>query len=233
MEANRPITYCELNIAQSNIAESVVISEFNNKIVESREQINAIGEAVEIFKNNFQNNVQRSKECAQQIAGLKNAIRTNETEQQIHALVTEANQIWQRIMRESHSILNSIRFVVNLLGEAQHILINKRLCTWKHEQIMIGYGDGNTGTTVNVQEKKVHLENALDLIQQQLEELLECVLNARTLLDMIRRCYCQASYVDNLEKETTRVITIILQKLIYSCLVIDDQPPQVIKKDTR
>ena len=230
MQANRSITFCELSTAQPNIAESV-ISEFNNKIEESCEQIIVIGGAVETFKNNFQNNVQRSKECAQQIVGLQNAIRTNENEQQIDALVTEANQIWLRILQEGHPILESIRIVVNSLGEAQRILVDKLLRAWKHDQILAGYGYADTGITVNVQD--THLKNALDLIQQQFEELLECVLNTRTLLDVIRGCYSQASYVDSVEKEATRVITIILQKLIYSCLVVDEQPPQFIKKDTR
>ncbi|XP_055306025.1 uncharacterized protein LOC129570447 [Sitodiplosis mosellana] len=232
MEANRPVTFYELNAAQLNNMDNV-ISEFNNKIQQSRQLIDENGIAVEIFKNNFENNVQQSKQYAQQIEKLREAPQTIEVKNQIDALVVVANQIWLHITQESDPILASIQIVVRLLHDAQQILIDNRLSQWKYDQILAGYGDGNTGTSSNIQDKNPQLKFALDVIQQQFEALFDCCLKTRKLLDIIRGCYSQANYTNNFEKEATRVIKFILQKLIGSCFIVDEQPPQVIKKDTR
>ncbi|XP_055306607.1 signal transducer and transcription activator-like [Sitodiplosis mosellana] len=54
-----------------------------------------------------------------------------------------------------------------------------------------------------------------------------------SVLDIIRECYGRIYCVDSFEMEFTHEITIMLQKLVQSSFVVDQQPPQVITEGKR
>lgn len=232
MNINNKVTFCELINSQANDVENDV-PEFDGKILESRGLINENQLAVEKFKENFIKNAELCNKCALKIQELKNLPRTAEILNQESTLRQEIQQNWYHINQQSGTILVSIRTAINSLNDLKHILIDKRLAKWKYDQILASYGDENTKNKSNLHEKHPTLKQALDKIQNHFEALFECVLITSKLLDVIRGCYNQGHYVDNHETEASRDITKIQHELISSCFVINDQPPQVIKKDTR
>lgn len=232
MNTNNKITFYELNTSQPIDVDNVV-REFNEKSLELRRLINENQLAVETFRTNFMRGADLCNKCAQKIQELKNTPKTTEIVNQENTLMQEAKQIWNDINQQSGAILVSIRMAINLLNDLKCILINKRLAKWKCDQILAGYGDENTKNASNLHEKHPELQNELDEIQIQFEALFEWILTICKLLDVIRHCYNQACYVDNLGTEASSDISKIQHELILSCIVINEQPTQVIKKDTR
>lgn len=220
MEAKSIFTFYD--IMNTPQATNVVYT-FDEKIKESRRLLNYNKMAVDAYRTVFLNGIQQFREYTNKI----------QMENQKCIWMGEAQQIWSSINQQCGQILTSIRMIINSLTDAQRILIDDRLTKWKYSQILAGYGDENKKLQSNFYEKYEHLYLALDNIQIQFEEIFECVLNTYTLLDIIRNCHNQANYVDTFEVKASSDITIILNNLIWSSFIIDDQPPQVIKKDTR
>lgn len=230
METKHIISFYDImNTPQSNN----VVNQFDEKIRESRRLINENKVAVDVYKIYFQNGFQQCVEYTNKIKMLDNIPSTSETENQKSIWMNEANQIWSCINQKCGQILASIRMNIKFLKDAERILIDNCLTKWKYSQILAGYGDVNKKSQLNLYDKYPQLYLALDNIQKQFEEIFECVINTSTLLDIIRNCYNQANYVDTFEAEASREITIMLKNIIWSSFIIDDQPPQVIKKDTR
>lgn len=250
METKNLITFYDImNTPQVND----VVYKFDGKIQESQRLLNENRLAVDAYRTVFQNGIQQYGEYVNKINSLKTVSPTPETENQKLIWMNEAQQIWPCINQKYGPILASIRMIIDFLTDAQRFLIDDRLAKWKYRQILAGYGDENKKLQSNsnenkklqsnlneneklqsnLNEKYPHLYEELDNIQLQFEKLFECVLNTYTLLDIIRNCHNQANCIDTFEVKASSDVTTILKNLIWSSFIIDDQPPQVIKKDTR
>ena len=205
-----------------------IVQKFNDNIHESRWLIDENREAIQDYKIDFESSIQLRNEQARNIHRLH-----NENGSQLVACMGETNQIWLRNYKKYSEIVCSIQAIIKLLDEALQILIDNFLGNWKRDQIIAGFGDGNDKSTPNLYDRNAQLKRALDDIQIQFEVLFDCALNTRTLLNDIHNCHRQFHYVDTLTMEASQDINIILQNLMQSSFVIDDQPPQVINKDKK
>lgn len=205
-----------------------IVQKFNDSIHESRWLIDENREAIQDYKIDFESSIQLRNEQARNIHRLN-----SENGSQFVACMGKTNQIWLRNYKKYSEIVCSIQTIIKLLNEALQILIDNLLANWKRDQIIAGFGDGNVKSIPNLYDRNARLKRALDDIQIQFEVLFDCALNTRTLLNDIHNCHRQLHYVDTLTMEASQDINIILQSLIQSSFVIDEQPPQVINKDKK
>ena len=186
--------------------------QFRNSIQSVRKILNEISTAVEVYKNAF----------PQYIFEYNSVKETN---------YEEASRIWSHIDQECSIILTRIQNATELLNEAHYFLIEKRLAKWKCDQVLTGFGDLGAKSS-NPYDQNPHFKNALDEIQTQMEDLFECVWITQYVLKVIRDCHGQAQCADTLEAVLAADITKIQEKLISSCLVVEEHP-QVIHFDVK
>lgn len=115
----------------------------------------------------------------------------------------------------------AIRQVIQELDNVQKVVILKRLGKWQRDQALSG-----NGSPV--------LMSTLDEIQVWFEKLAECIWNTRNLVDKMKNTNQHFSlnlgdHMDVAYKE----ITHLLQNLIVSGFIVEKQPPQVMKTNTR
>lgn len=116
------------------------------------------------------------------------------------------------------------RNIIEMIGNLQKIVIHTRLGNWQKEQAAAGNG-GSLNT------------NALNDIQTWFEELAELLWISRSTIDTIKRT--NSSYQPNNQNYYNyfnvcyNEISGLLQNLIVSGFIVEKQPPQVMKTNTR
>ncbi|XP_055308232.1 signal transducer and transcription activator-like [Sitodiplosis mosellana] len=236
MEEKNALTFIELitNPQLNNVESDVSVKcQIDNKIQELRRLTTENKAAVEPFRTKFIDDFQQFDQLQQRIQELNDVPSTTEIEDQKRVWMDEVNRIRSNIDQQCGQILVSIQTVFNLLNETQQILIDKRLTKWKYDQILAGFGDKNIKTETDSHNKNPQLRSALDDIQTQFEGLYECASGTMSVLGIIHECYGQLNCVDSLEAKASSDITNMLQKLVQSSFVVDQQPPQVITEGTR
>lgn len=144
-------------------------------------------------------------------------IVTIEIRKKIHRLNIFLIKCQENLMkcdRRYNETFISIGAAVNLLNEMKEIVIENSLKQWKHNQIM----------AIDLTSDK------LDEIQNWLEQLV--IINLK-MIDMVKAMRSDKmkynEKIENLNDELSN----ILQSLISSSFIVEAQPEQVIKKDTR
>lgn len=130
-------------------------------------------------------------------------------------------QLSETVNQRRIEMYQNIRTVINLLDEVQKIVIHKRLGKWQREQALSGNG------------APLPL-NALDEIQSWFESLAEMIWTTRTLIDIMRKpAQFPSDNCNEAFESVYREVTTLLQNLIVSGFIVEKQPPQVMKTNTR
>lgn len=204
--------------------------EINERLKSLTMQINANNNAAKSYKQNVESYMIGCCENAKKIQEL-NAIPQNpEFTAQCAAYIEGRKQVLSQLSlhidQKRAEIFNCIGNVINAIDEVQKI-VYKRLNNWHGDQVLLSNGD--RGIDGN------NSKETLDEIQTWFGELLIIIWNTRTLIDSMRNSDIPQiqTKLNNQSGEAFRTITKFLQDLIVSSFVVEEQPPQVVKKDTR
>ncbi|XP_031639934.1 signal transducer and transcription activator-like [Contarinia nasturtii] len=160
---------------------------------------------------------------------LKNS--PNPPQSGIQISIDSWNESIQKINQYRIMIGKSIENICDSLINIE-TMVDHQLCKWKRDQLMTCYGDCNTTTKIDPNEKNSNLKKVLDGIQMRYEYLLNSVVNARKLLNVINYTHIDAKITDVLEQENTKINN-LMHKMVSNSLILEEQPTQVIKKDVR
>lgn len=213
------------NNPQVNFVDNEVI-EINDKIKHIRTLIMHNNDSGNRYKHELEQCMLRYSESTKRMAEMNAMPKTAENEERCAVYVEEYKRqvcnMSENINQRRIEIYSAIRTVIDSLDEVQKIVIHKRLGKWQRDQALAGNGAPSP-------------TNALDEIQIWFEELAELIWNTRTLIDTMRKCQIplnQGNFSDGFEI-AYREITSLLQNLIVSGFIVEKQPPQVMKTNTR
>lgn len=124
----------------------------------------------------------------------------------------------------ANELLHSLRVIITEIENVQNTVMLKRLGRWQRDQALHGNG-------------APLLINALDEIQVWFEKLAELIWTTRNSIDAIRKLNAifdvpMDSMNEHIDLFYTK-ITQLLQQLIVSGFIVEKQPPQVMKTNTR
>ena len=121
------------------------------------------------------------------------------------------------------SLTNAYKHIFEIYKDVQHVVLEKELIQWKREQQLAGNGFNN-----NV----AHLET----IQEWCEGLAEIVWNLKQQVKQLQMLFEKIISNDNTSndlKQLLECITEALTNLVTGTFIIEKQPPQVMKTNTR
>lgn len=127
----------------------------------------------------------------------------------------------ENIERFAQNLTQNLGLVMTEINEVQKIVIINRLGRWQRDQALAG-----NGAPLPV--------NALDEIQLWFEKLAELIWTTRNMVDAIRKL--NQSFHMNMDtyyESYYEQVTKLLQVLIVSGFIVEKQPPQVMKTNTR
>lgn len=117
----------------------------------------------------------------------------------------------------------NVREFVQRLVRVRDIVVHKRLIQWQREQTLAGIGGPWPA-------------NSLDEIQSWFIKLADLIYRSRGLVDAIKGSSIPTQDPPNPNDPyecAHRELTMLIQSLIVSAFIVEHQPPQVLKKDTR
>lgn len=115
---------------------------------------------------------------------------------------------------------NISEYVIIQIDDVQKKVIVGRLAQWQRNQVMAGNGAPLT-------------KGSLDDIQNWFEKLFDSIWLTRSIIMKIRTINEKLRLTHATFDESLNNITILLQNLIVSGFVVEKQPPQVMKTNTR
>lgn len=201
--------------------------EINEKLKTIQQMIMINSENCNRYKHELEQSLLGYNECTKRMQEINNIPPSPETDEQRKAYIEECKRkirtMSDNISQRRIELFTQIRAVINLLDEVQKIVIHKRLGKWQRDQALAGNG------------APLPL-SALDEIQGWFENLAEMIWTTRTLIDTMRKTIPSlqgdASY-DEAFEVVYREVTNLLQNLIVSGFIVEKQPPQVMKTNTR
>lgn len=214
------------NNPQMSYMDSEAI-EIGENLKQLRQMILLNNEGCNRYKHELEQNMLRYSELTKRIQEINTIPPTAENNEQRAAIMEEYKRevcsMSDSINQRRQVLYESIREVIQRLAEVQKVVIHKRLGKWQRDQALAGNG------------APLPL-NTLDDIQMWFEELADLIWTTRTLIDTIRKSNIplqgQSNYNDVFEV-AYREITTLLQNLIVSGFIVEKQPPQVMKTNTR
>lgn len=123
------------------------------------------------------------------------------------------------IERNATILIQSLQEAMFEINEVQKVVIINRLGRWQRDQALSG-----NGAPLPV--------NTLDEIQVWFEKLAELIWTTRTTIDALRKLNVAFNMNMNTDQYYDQ-ITKLLQLLIVSGFIVEKQPPQVMKTNTR
>lgn len=136
----------------------------------------------------------------------------------------ELRQKWGTLRQMRMKFFNSIRNVIDLLTVVQRTVIDEQLGKWRNERIL-AHKYGN--------QSDIKSPTHIDQIQIWFERLLELICKTQTSINIVRNAENQQNFSNEIEEKIDADIIVHLQELVRSSLIVENQPPQVIKKDKR
>lgn len=215
---------CANNPQMSYVDNEVI--EITEKIKHLRSLILQNNDIGTRYKHEMEQCMLRYSESTKRIQEMSNMPKTPENEERCAVFMEECKRqvcvMSESINQRRLEIFSAIRNAIDLLDEVQKIVIHKRLGKWQRDQALAGNG------------APLPL-NALDEIQSWFEDLAELIWNTRTLIDTMRKSHMPLSQTNFNEcyEVAYREITNLLQNLIVSGFIVEKQPPQVMKTNTR
>lgn len=140
--------------------------------------------------------------------------------------VAKHKQLLEQINQNRNNCLHSIQMIVDQLDDIKCDIIGNRLNKWKTEQILLaGYGDRGPRK----------LTNSLHSIHIQFNALFHCIFRTFTQLNTIFDLKHQTNFIFpwQLETKLKLKITKLIEKTVCSSFILEEQPPQIIKKDKK
>lgn len=214
------------NNPQMNYMDSEAI-EIVEKLKQLRQLILINGDHCNRYKHELEQYMINYSEGSKRIQELNSMQPTPEVEERRAAMLEDYKR---KICAMSESIngrrlelYTNIRNVIEILNEVQKVVIHKRLGKWQRDQALAG-----NGAPLPM--------NALDEIQTWFEELADLIWSTRTLIDTIRKTNIPIQGQGNIGdvfEVAYREVTTLLQNLIVSGFIVEKQPPQVMKTNTR
>lgn len=205
--------------------------EINDHLQRLNMQINTNNSAAKSYKQNVESYMLGCSENAKRIQELSNAMHPNpkfsaQCTAYIEGRKQVLSQLSDHIDQKRTEIFTSIGSVINAIDDVQKT-VYKRLNNWHGDQVLLSNGD--RGLEGN------NSRETLDEIQNWFGELFILIWNTRTLIDSMRNSDISHSQskLNGQFEQAFSTITKFLQDLIVSSFVVEEQPPQVIKKDTR
>lgn len=163
------------------------------------------------------NTVNKVENCKSKIKNEDiDAIEINRKIHCLRELVFDCKERSTKCDKRLNEILISIHKAIHLLNEVKRIVIEDRLAKWKHDQILV------------VQS----LPEVLNEIQNWLEELVIIIFKIRSWLETVR-CFANDAKLYEDFENVHRDLNNCLKSLIATSFIVEEQPTQVIKKDTR
>lgn len=156
----------------------------------------------------------------------KTIVNDGERIQFLH-INSEYDQHLQGIDNHRNEIVTLFR--ENLLHQIKEVqnMVMQRLYQWKREQFL-------QANQLPCAFKVDNGNNVLDQIQNRFDQLFCSYMSVRQIIDNISDLHAQADIFKKNDLDVIRnEFSDLLKKLIASSIVIEKQPPQVIKKDTR
>lgn len=185
------------------------------------------GENCSRYKHELEQYMINFSEGTKRIQELNNLQSTPEVVERQRLIVDEyklkMQQMTESINARRVELYANIRNVTESLNEVQKVVIHKRLGKWQRDQALAG-----NGAPVPM--------SALDEIQGWFENLADLIWSTRTLIDTIRKTNLPIQGPGNggdLFEAAYREVTTLLQNLIVSGFIVEKQPPQVMKTNTR
>lgn len=138
---------------------------------------------------------------------------------------TNLDQALNQLTGKRLSLVDSFKSVIQLITQIQTKVVGKYLANWKVNQGKVGNGAMPLSA------------NTLDMIQSWCENLAEIIWSTREQIRLVAKYKKQLNaeepnyldYLPQLQAESTNLLT----NLITSTFVIEKQPPQVMKTNTR
>lgn len=206
------------------------LHEINERIKKLREMITTNIEYGNRYRNELENFMLQYNKRLQHLQMFQQKLATNKNDEiknQFEKLGEhyKAQTVAERnsINAKCHELCNSIVSTMQSHDELQNIVIHKRLHKWQQSQVLAGNGG------------ELPL-NGLDQIQQWFEALADIIWSTRTLIDSMRsktHLPCSSANFNELFEDAFRNINRLLQNLILSSFIVEKQPPQVMKTNTR
>lgn len=157
---------------------------------------------------------------------------TNQSEanqRNLQLQVSEQNKRLQEfllvIQNNQYTLVSNIKEVIDMISLAYDLIMVKQLRVWKMNQGLSGNG-------------AMFEPNYLDTIQQWCEQLAEALWNTKSQILVLSKTRQTISLpmgndsIDLLEP-ASKELTSLLVKLVAASFVIEKQPPQVMKTNTR
>lgn len=218
---------CTTNTQQMAFMDNEAF-EINEKLKSIHQTIMIITENCNRYKHEFEQSLLGYNECTKRIQEINAMPSTPETEDQRKAVAEEYKRkvfvMSENINQRRLGMFTDIRSVITILDEVQKVVIHKRLGKWQRDQALSGNGAPLPLT-------------ALDEIQGWFENLAEMIWTTRTLIDNVRKTFITVQGESNQYTEPFemlyREVTNLLQNLIVSGFIVEKQPPQVMKTNTR
>lgn len=179
------------------------------------------------YKHELEQYMLRYTEGSKRIQEFTNMPPTPEIEERRATLLEEYKHqicsMTESINARRVDLYTNIRNILDMLNEVQKVVIHKRLGKWQRDQALAGNG------------APLPL-NTLDEIQQWFEDLANLIWTTRTLIDTIRKTnipFPGQNAIGDVFEAAYREVTTLLQNLIVSGFIVEKQPPQVMKTNTR
>lgn len=132
-----------------------------------------------------------------------------------NGFLTDADSINQRFLQ----MLLMIQNMLSGIQDVQNIVIHNRLGKWKREQVLGGIG-GDFSNDV------------LDQIQKWFEALADVILNSITLIETItsasKLIFCSENLINGINMTNDGLLS-LLQQLVKSSFIVEEQPSQIME----
>lgn len=215
-----------MNNPQMNYMDSEAL-EIDEKLKQLRQLILINNDNCNRYKHELEQYMINFSEGTKRIQELNNMQPTPEVEERRSAMVEDykrkMHQMTESINGRRLELYTNIRSVTEILNEVQKVVIHKRLGKWQRDQALAG-----NGAPLPM--------SALDEIQTWFENLADLIWSTRTLIDTIRKTNLPIQGQGNagdVFEVAYREVTTLLQNLIVSGFIVEKQPPQVMKTNTR
>lgn len=212
-----------------NVCENQQITYMDQEAVEIKEKLKTLQNEVMMNKEKqtkYKHDIENYKVL--EYTESNNRIQINNTQEDERrrlALLEEIRQkkcmLGESITTRAIDLYQSFANVIVEIDAVQKLVILKRLGKWQRDQALAGNGAPLNG-------------NTLDEIQSWFEKLAEIIWTTRCSIEATREINGGFSMnMGDVIERAYREITTLLQNLIVSGFIVEKQPPQVMKTNTR
>ncbi|KAJ8705017.1 hypothetical protein PYW08_012337 [Mythimna loreyi] len=199
-----------------------------------RQKVNIVGEEIRSLQANIESFSLQYHECLKNkghmnylqqsmtnerrdlVACLR--VQIEETERKLNALVAQISQSQMELVDHMKENIANLR-------QLQSQVLDEELIKWKREQQLSGNGVPMQSNLNTIQEWCEQLADLIWLTRQQVNNVAR--INTKTIVEL------RQPHLAEMLDEMSKQVTGLLSTLVTSTFVIEKQPPQVMKTNTR